>query len=78
MPIRRELGTRYHEHDFIEVRKHHPYDYKKEGILTKYLPEVITKANNETTRYVLTWVDASLVWLSEYIDYLKNFKNFRK
>lgn len=71
----RPLGTRYKGIHKYDIMKHQPYDYKSNGLLNKILPAVIVNTKNKTTRMVLEFVEAVQLFLLEYVDELKHFKN---
>lgn len=51
------------------------YDYTKNGILKKCLPEFVWGANQVLVSF-LQLIDIRLIMLFNYIDKLKNFKNY--
>lgn len=69
-------GTRQTQFKRYNRTKHEPYDYARNGILTKVLPNVITSTKNKTTRIVLDLVENSAIFLLQYVDVLKHFKNW--
>ena len=56
--------------DITEVK---PYDYAKEGILTKTLPKILFKGNSLLVTFIQL-IDVRLVMMFKYIDKLKRFK----
>lgn len=50
-----------------------PYDYEKEGILTKSLPGILFKGNTILVSF-LQLMDMRLIMMFKYIDRLKRFK----
>lgn len=50
-----------------------PYDYAKEGILTKSLPKILFKGNSLLVTFIQL-IDVRCVMLFKYIDKLKRFK----
>jgi len=58
---------------FDQVREVEPYDYEKEGILTKSLPKILFKGNAILVSF-LQLIDMRLVMMFKYIDRLKRFK----
>lgn len=61
--------------DKYDIIKHQPYDYRSKGLLNKLLPAVITSTTNKTTRLILEFVETVQLFLLEYVDELKQFKN---
>jgi hypothetical protein len=53
--------------------KQKPYDYAKNGILTKCLPKIIFKGNSILVTYIQL-IDMRCIMLFKYIDKLKRFK----
>lgn len=56
--------------DIIDMK---PYDYAKEGILTKSLPKILFKGNSLLVTFIQL-IDVRCVMLFKYIDKLKRFK----
>ena len=61
------------------------YDYEHKGLLRKTMSNVLVKVmdNKDTTKNkalkgVLSTIENSIVFISKYIDTLKNFKNITK
>lgn len=50
-----------------------PYDYAKDGILTKTLPKIMFKGNSILVTFIQL-IDVRCVMLFKYIDRLKRFK----
>lgn len=50
-----------------------PYDYAKEGILTKTMPKILFKGNSLLVTFIQL-IDVRCVMLFKYIDRLKRFK----
>ncbi len=50
-----------------------PYDYAKEGILTKTMPKILFKGNSLLVTFIQL-IDVRCVMLFKYIDKLKRFK----
>lgn len=50
-----------------------PYDYAKEGILTKTLPKILFKGNSILVTFIQL-IDIRLIMMFKYIDRLKRFK----
>ena len=56
--------------DVVDMK---PYDYAKEGILTKTLPKILFKGNSLLVTFIQL-IDVRCVMLFKYIDKLKRFK----
>lgn len=50
-----------------------PYDYAKEGILTRCLPKILFKGNSILVTFIQL-IDIRLIMMFKYIDRLKRFK----
>lgn len=75
MDTRLPNGTRYINYCDWEVRKNTPYDYKRKGLLNKILSHKITESNNEILKLILSYYERSIIFLLNYTDELKHFKN---
>lgn len=56
-------------------RKNMPYDYEKEGLLSRIMSHTIVQTRNPLLRKMLGFYEGSLVWVMKYVDVLRNFKN---
>lgn len=56
--------------DICDVK---PYDYAKNGILTKTLPKILFKGNSILVTFIQL-IDIRLIMMFKYIDRLKRFK----
>lgn len=72
----RKPYTRYEYLESFNRAKHQPYDYKKNGLLNKMLSPAITQTQNKTTRLILEFVESVVTFWMDYVDELKNFKNW--
>lgn len=72
----RKPYTRYEYLQDYNRSKHNPYDYRKNGLLNRMMSPVITNTSNRTTRLVLDFVEAAFVFILDYVDELRNFKNW--
>jgi hypothetical protein len=68
-------GTRYINYDKWEKKENMPYDYAKNGLLSRIMSPVILNTTNNLLKLVLNYVESSLVFVMKYTDILKNFKN---
>lgn len=71
----RPNGTRFREYRNWEHTKYAPYDYTKDGILSKTISPVILNTTNPALKTLLQYIETSLVFAMKYVDMLKNFKN---
>lgn len=71
-----ENGHRWINNDLWEKKLNQPYDYQKNGLLNKLLSHTIVETKNPVTQIVLQYYEKSLIFLMQYIDILKNFKNY--
>lgn len=71
----RPLWSRRARNTIYESVRHRGYDYRRNGLLVKLLPRIVTQTENEYTKNILRSIDYIFIWLMDYIDYLKNFKN---
>lgn len=75
MDIRVKNGTRYTNYCLWESRKEVPYNYKREGLLNKIMSHVILNSDNTVLKIILNFCESSLIFLLNYVDELKHFKN---
>lgn len=54
------------------------YDYEHNGIVNHIMSKSIFNSNNEILAFIVTVIDNSLIFVSQYINELKNFKNYIK
>jgi hypothetical protein len=73
----RNNGTRFYNYDSWENRKHDVYNYEKFGLLNKIMSPAIVNTNNEVLKFLLQFVESSIIFVMKYTDILKNFKNIR-
>lgn len=71
----RNNGTRFLEYRRWENIKHASYDYAKDGLLRYIMSPVIVNTNNPALKFLLQYVEVSLMFAMKYTDVLKNFKN---
>lgn len=71
-----ENGHRFVNYDAFERRLNQPYNYKKYGLLKHLISHKIIESKNIPLQTILSFVDRSFVHLLNYIDQLKNFKNY--
>ena len=74
MDIKNKQGLRTeHFSTFDQTVDVKPYDYAKEGILTKTLPQILFKGNTLLVSFIQL-IDLRLIMMFKYIDRLKRFK----
>lgn len=71
----RSNGMRFIEYRKWENKKHLPYDYAKDGLLQHIMSPTIVYTSNNILKYLLNYVESSLMFVMKYTDILKNFKN---
>lgn len=71
----RNNGTRFINYDSWETIKYKSYDYTKHGLLKHIMSPIIINTTNPVLKFILNYVETSLVFLMKYTDILKNFKN---
>ena len=75
MDIKLPNGTRFYNYDEWEKRKNSPYNYKKNGLLHKIMSHTIVETNNQVLQILLSYYEKSIIFLLNYVDILKHFKN---
>lgn len=65
--------TEYHKWEKI---KNSPYDYEKNGLLKHIMSNKIVNTNNRILKIILIYYEKSMVFLMNYVDILRNFKNY--
>ena len=71
----RSNGTRFIEYRQWENTKNTPYDYAKDGLLKHIMSPAIVNTTNSILRYLLDYIESSLMFVMKYTDILKHFKN---
>lgn len=71
----RSNGMRFLEYRKWESTKNVPYDYAKDGLLRHIMSPAIVNTTNSVLKYLLNYIESSLMFVMKYIDILKNFKN---
>lgn len=74
MDIKVSQGFRTDRLKLLRATGEHPYDYEREGILTKCLPKIFFNGNSVLVSFIQL-IDMRLILLFKYIDRVKNFKN---
>lgn len=68
-------GYRFRNYYKWEYKKYSEYDYQRDGLLKHLLPKIIVESQNPILKFILNYVETSLIFLMKYVDKLKNFKN---
>ena len=68
-------GSRYKNYNKWEDRKNVPYDYGNDGLLNHIMSPAIVNTKNSILKFILNYLENSLIFVLKYIDILKNFKN---
>ena len=71
----RNNGTRFVDYDTWEKTKYTSYNYEKYGLLRHIMSPIIVDTNMPVLKFILNFVESSLVFTMKYVDILKNFKN---
>ena len=71
-------GARYNDYRYWEAKKHQPYDFEKEGILSKYASPTIANTKNIILKQVLYAYEQALIMMNKYIELLNNCHNYLK
>lgn len=71
----RSNGMRFLEYRKWESAKNVSYDYAKDGLLRHIMSPAIVNTTNSVLKYLLNYIESSLIFVMKYIDILKNFKN---
>ena len=74
--IYRQNYTKYNNYHKWETTLNAPYDYKRKGILQHILSSCIVQTKNKITKFMLKVYEDHIVSMLEYVDELKNFKNY--
>lgn len=72
----RPLYTRYSHYKDLGYAWDQRYDYRRKGLINKLLPPIIVNTKNKATHAVLRFLDGLFCWLLDYVDQLRNFKNW--
>ena len=68
-------GTRYINYELWGNVKNKPYNYKRLGLLNKIMSHKILESNNKALKSILKYYEQSIIFLLNYTDELKHFKN---
>lgn len=73
MDIKNSVEYRFDEYSKYNDLGDNKYNYAKEGILTKCLPQILFKGNSLMVTF-LQLIDLRIITMFKYIDKLKRFK----
>lgn len=76
--MKQENGTRYKNYCCWGQRFEREYDYKRNGILKHMMSRRIIETKNSITKFVIGYVEDSLIYFAKYIERLKHFKNIHR
>lgn len=69
-------GTRFKNYSSYEIQKNRPYDYANKGLLNRLVSRRISCTTNPILKYVLQFVEQSLIFQMKYVDMLQNVFNY--
>ena len=69
-------GTRFKNYGLYEIQKNRPYDYANKGLLNRIVSRRISRTTNPILKYVLQFVEQSLIFQMKYVDMLQNVFNY--
>lgn len=69
-------GTRFKNYSSYEIQKNRPYDYANKGLLNRLVSRRISSTTNPILKYVLQFVEQSLIFQMKYVDMLQNVFNY--
>lgn len=75
MDIKNDNYSRFKYYGLWESRKNVPYNYERDGLLSKILSHKIAKSTNIPLQIILQYYEKSLIFLMKYTDRLRYFKN---
>ncbi len=69
-------GTRFESYRHYENQLHRRYDYKNEGLLKLLISPRLRDTRNPILKYMLSYIESSLVFAMKSVDILQNFHNY--
>lgn len=69
-------GTRYANNRLYEKKLHQPYDYEHEGLMRHITSPRIHNAKNPILKYMVRYVEQSLVFAMKSVDILQHYFNY--
>ena len=71
----RSNGSRFTDYYKWEQTHRSAYDYAKHGLLRHIMSKQIVDTNNNVLKFILNYIETSMIFVMKYTDVLKNFKN---
>ena len=71
-------GQRYNIYKVWDKKLHQPYDYENNGLMSKLLSYKIWSTKNKILRFVIRYIEQSLIFCMKSADQLANFFNYNK
>lgn len=68
-------GHRYEYTREYDKALNQPYDYERNGLLSRIASKRISETRNPVTRFICSVFEKQMVFLLKYADVLANFKN---
>ena len=69
-------GTRFDNYRLYETKLHTRYDYANEGLLRHLVSPRIRNTKNPILRFILAYIEQSLIFSMKSVDILQNFYNY--
>ena len=69
-------GHRFEEYRVWDKKLHMPYDYKRHGLLNHITSHKIWGTKNPFLKYILNYIERSLIYCMQAADDLANFYNY--
>lgn len=69
-------GTRFDNYRLYETKLHTRYDYANEGLLRHLVSPRIRNTKNPILRFMLAYIEQSLIFSMKSVDILQNFYNY--
>ena len=67
---------RFSKYYLLETRLHCPYNYKKEGLISRLMSVNITKSDNLLTKRIVTFVESTIFFMLNSVDILNNWRKW--
>ena len=69
-------GTRYRNYYKWDKRHNEPYNYEVDGLRSKIMSHKIWSTKNKALRYIVDYIEKSLVFCLKATDQVKQFFNY--
>ena len=69
-------GKRFESYRLYENQLHRRYDYANEGLLKHLVSPRLRDTRNPILKYMLSYVERSLIFTMKSVDILQNFHNY--